>query len=226
MKKISIIPARSGSKGLKNKNILELCGIPMFAWSIIHSKYYSNDNDIVVVSSDDDNYLEIARKFGAVGIKRPESLSLDSALTEPVMDHVLSKIQVDTEDIIILLQPTSPVRKMKTLDFFKKNIDFKKYDSALTVVDFHGFLWEDSKKFIKPLYNSRPRRQDMTKKYCETGSIYATKAKNYFETSNRVSGRVAPIYVSFEESLEVDTYEEFKVIESYLLNNNEWNINK
>ena len=226
MKKISIIPARSGSKGLKNKNILDLCGIPMFAWSIIHSKYYSNDNDKVIVSSDDDYYLEIARKFGATGIKRPKNLSLDSTKTEPVMDHVLSTMDVDSQDIIILLQPTSPVRKKETLDFFKNVFDFEEYDSALTVVDFHGFLWQDNKKFIKPLYESRPRRQDMTKKYRETGSIYATKAKNYFETSNRVSGIITPIYVSFEESLEVDTYEEFEVIKSYLKDNNEWSIDK
>ena len=59
MKKITIIPARSGSKGLKNKNILELNEIPMFAWSVIHAKYYSSDEDIVVVSSDSEKYLEI-----------------------------------------------------------------------------------------------------------------------------------------------------------------------
>ena len=107
MKKITIIPARSGSKGLKDKNILKLEGVPMFAWSIIHSKYYSNENDLIVVSSDSDEYLNIAEKFGATPHKRPYELAKDETFTEPVMENVLNQYELNNNDLIILLQPTS-----------------------------------------------------------------------------------------------------------------------
>lgn len=60
MKNIFIIPARSGSKGIKNKNLKLISGIPMFVWSIIHAKYITEENDLVVVSSDSEKYLKIA----------------------------------------------------------------------------------------------------------------------------------------------------------------------
>ena len=84
-KNIFIIPARSGSKGIKNKNIKLLNGVEMFAWSIIHAKYLSSKNDLIIVSSDSEKYLKIAEKWGAV-YKRPKSLSGDKVFTEPVME--------------------------------------------------------------------------------------------------------------------------------------------
>ena len=111
MKKITIIPARSGSKGLKNKNILELNEIPMFAWSVIHAKYYSSSEDLIVVSSDSKKYLEIANKYGATTHLRSDKLSKDETFTEPVMEEVLKEYNLDDDDLVILLQPTSPIRK-------------------------------------------------------------------------------------------------------------------
>ena len=215
MKKITIIPARSGSKGLKNKNILELNEIPMFAWSVIHAKYYSSDEDIVVVSSDSEKYLEIANKYGATTHLRSNELSKDETFTEPVMEEVLKEYNLDDDDLVILLQPTSPIRKKNTLNNFINCFDNKTCDSALTVSNFHGFLWKDDKEFKEPLYSERPRRQDMEPKYMETGSIYGTKVKHFNKTLNRVSGNTAGVIVNFEESLEVDTQEEFNVIKSF-----------
>lgn len=225
MKKITIIPARSGSKGVPNKNILNLGGVPMFAWSIIHAKYYSSEDDKIYVSSDSEKYLEIAIKFGAIPHKRSASLAKDSTKTEPVMEEVLSTVEIDDEDLIILLQPTSPIRKKETLDKLISAFDDQECDSAITLSKFHGFLWESQNKYKKPLYTERPRRQDMKPRYTETGSVYITKAKNYKKTSNRISGNIKGIEVTFEESLEVDTIEEFEVIKAYLENyQNNWDI--
>ena len=77
MRIVTLIPARSGSKGLPNKNILNLLGIPMFAWSIIHAQYYSKKDDLIIVSSDSEEYLEIAERFNAVPFLRSKNLSKD-----------------------------------------------------------------------------------------------------------------------------------------------------
>ena len=105
----------------------------------------------------------------------------------------------------------------KTLTEFSKTLLSDNFESALTVCNFHGFLWERiNENTINPQYKDRPRRQDMTPTYQETGSIYATTYKKFLQNNNRVSGNIMPIFVDFEESLEVDTLEEFNVIESYM----------
>jgi len=217
MRIVTIIPARSGSKGLPNKNILNLLGIPMFAWSIIHAHYYSNKDDLIIVSSDSKEYLEIAERFDATPFLRSKNLSKDTTKTEPVMDEVLSSYSIDDDDIVVLLQPTSPIRRKKTLTKFSEALLSDNFESALTVYNFHGFLWEKiDNNTISPKYQDRPRRQDMPPTYQETGSIYSTTFKKFSQNNNRVSGNITPIFVEFEESLEVDTLEEFNVIESYM----------
>ena len=190
MKIVTIIPARSGSKGLPNKNILNLLGIPMFAWSIIHAKYYSNKDDLIIVSSDSEEYLEIAERFNAVPFLRSKNLSKDTTKTEPVMDEILNSYSIDDDDIVVLLQPTSPIRRKKTLSKLSKIILSDNFESALTVSNYHGFLWENiNDNTISPKYKERPRRQDMSPTYQETGSIYSTTYKKFAQNNNRVSGK-------------------------------------
>tara|TARA_B100000035_G_C20984638_1_gene547172 strand:+ start:629 stop:1312 length:684 start_codon:yes stop_codon:yes gene_type:complete len=223
MKKLTIIPARSGSKGVKNKNIKDLNGLPMMAWSIIHAKYYSSKEDAVVVSSDSDSYLDIAQKFGAIPHKRAQELSTDECKTEPVMDDVIKNYKLSENDLIVLLQPTSPIRTKITLNKFIESFNNPDCDSALTLANYHGFLWEENGNYKKPLYKERPRRQDMIPRYVETGSVYGTRYKNYLESSNRVSGKISGIIVDFEESLEVDSEKEFEVIKTIFKNYmNDW----
>ena len=195
MKKITIIPARSGSKGLKNKNILNLGGVPMFAWSIIHSNYYSKNNDLTIVSSDSDEYLSIAEEFGATPHKRSEELAKDETFTEPVMEDVLDKYEVDANDIVILLQPTSPIRSKSTIDKFINALENEKCDSALTLTNYHGFHWKDDGEFKLPLYKNRPRdkiwkRHMLRLGLCMEPDIITLKTKN------RISGKIKGIEVS------------------------------
>jgi|TARA_B100001540_G_scaffold91333_1_gene82551 CMP-N,N'-diacetyllegionaminic acid synthase len=216
MRKITIIPARSGSKGLKNKNILDLGGIPMFAWSIIHAKFYSKDNDQIIVSSDSQKYLEIAEKYGAIPHLRSKNLAEDETKTEPVMKDVTDQYAPDENDLIVLLQPTSPIRKKETINKIFKCFKNKNVDSALTITKFHSFIWDKGREFVTPQSNDRPRRQEINGSYLETGSIYATRYELFNKNNNRVSGNIKGIEVSFEEFLEVDTKEEFNIVESYM----------
>jgi CMP-N,N'-diacetyllegionaminic acid synthase len=110
---LAIIPARGGSKRLPNKNILNLAGKPLIEWSIdaaLKSKYI----DKVVVSSDDENILKIAKDKCDI-IKRPKELATDTASSIDVIKHVLDNLE-KKYDYIVLLQPTSPLRNEKHID--------------------------------------------------------------------------------------------------------------
>lgn len=222
MKNIFIIPARSGSKGIPNKNLKLINGIPMFVWSIIHAKYISEKDDVVLVSSDSDKYLSIAKRWGAIPIKRPKELASDKAFTEPVMTHAISKIDMDLEDNVILLQPTSPLRSKRLMNQLKEEL--KQTDSAISLTESYEFNWvliDDL--HVKPMYTKRPRRQDMKPQLAENGSIYFTKYKHYKKFENRVYKRAKPLIVNFYESIEIDTIEELNLIQTISKEfNSEW----
>ena len=109
---LSIIPARGGSKEIPKKNIISIGGKPLIAWTVeasIQSKYINR----TIVSSDSAEILRISRKFGAETLKRPSYLSTDKSPSEPVISHTLTYLQKKERyqpDIIVFLQPTSPLR--------------------------------------------------------------------------------------------------------------------
>ena len=111
----------------------------MFVWSIIHAKYITEENDLVVVSSDSEKYLKIAKNWGAIPIKRPARLASDKAFTEPVMTHALSKVDVHLEDNVILLQPTSPLRSKNLMNQLKSKLETS--TSAVSLTENYEFNW-------------------------------------------------------------------------------------
>ena len=114
---LSIIPARGGSKGLSRKNIVNLAGKPLIVWTIeasLGSKYITK----TVVSSDDKEILDISVEYGAEIIRRPDYLAGDTTTSESVVSHAIDYLQSTGEefDIVVLLQPTSPLRNAKDID--------------------------------------------------------------------------------------------------------------
>ena len=186
MKKIAIIPARSGSKGLKDKNIIKVCGKPLMAYSIeaaINSKCF----DKVIVTTDSEKYAEIAKKYGAEVILRGERLSNDNATSYMVIEDVIYK-QSDDFDYFVLLQPTSPMRNelhiIKAIKKFENNIvDF---DFLVSVKEA-----EHTADLIKPIDSdeslkyfdrdfSNYRRQSF-KEYSPNGAIFIGKKEQYLQ---------------------------------------------
>ncbi len=212
-KNIFIIPARSGSKGIKNKNTKLISGIEMFVWSIIHAKFLSNKNDLIIVTSDSKKYLQIAEKWGATPFLRSPELSGDKVFTEPVMLDVLKEIEAPANDKVILLQPTSPLRSKKTLNIIKGHLN-KNVNSLLTVKHTYQFEWEKKQSFGIPLYNKRPRRQDMRGSFIENGSVYMNSVDNFFMNNNRVDKKAILVSSSEIESIEADNIEELEIIKS------------
>ncbi len=108
MRRIAVIPARSSSKGLKDKNIIDVCGKPLIAYTIEAAKE-SGLFDHVIVSTDSGEYGQISKRYGAMVMYRGETLSNDCATTYMVLEDLLDRLQ-EPCDYFVLLQPTSPMR--------------------------------------------------------------------------------------------------------------------
>lgn len=213
---IAIIPARGGSKGIPNKNIIDCMGKPLIA----HSIEYAKESDLVTsiyVSTDDAKIAEVARQYGAKIIDRPDSISGDTATTESAIEHVLNNIP--KPDIVILLQATSPLRPKGSLNKSLEKMISEKYDSLLSLSPTHRFSWKINGDEAIPKYDfkNRPRRQDILESeqaYIENGSIYIFTYENFIKHNNRLGGKIG--YVVFEEefSFEIDTPTDLIVIDS------------
>lgn len=216
---ISIIPARGGSKGLPGKNIRPFNGHPLLAWSISQS-LCSSSITRTIVSTDNAEIKDIALKYGAEApFIRPSEFAEDHSPTEPVLLHALDELKKSGEDpdVVILLQPTSPIRLDGTLDRAIELFKSSGYDSMLSVHAGHHFYWKgiaDPKAQYD--FTSRPRRQDVPESdrlYAETGSIYITKTSVLRENENRLGEKIGIFPMSLEESFDIDTESDFKFLE-------------
>ena len=199
--------ARSGSKGIPNKNIIKINKKPLI-WYSINASLKSNVNE-TWVSSDSQKILEIANKYNAYTILRPKKFATDNATSESALLHFASKVQFD---ILIFLQPTSPLIISKDIN---KAINMLKiYDSVLTVSEINQFVWTNK----KPNYdiNNRKRRQKKHESFLETGSLFATKRKYLLKSKNRISGKIGFLKVPRSRSFDIDTYEDLDIIKKFL----------
>lgn len=222
---LAIIPARAGSKGVKNKNIKILAKKPVIQYSIessLNSKYITK----TVVSTENRQIASIAKKLGSQVIARPKNLATDKAKLEPVISQVLKQLETQENyvpDVIVLLQNTSPLRTSKHVDesiriFLKRN-----FDSLLSVSSSHFFLWKRRKYHVIPINydpKHRPNRQDMKNEFVENGAIYITTYNAFKKTSCRISGKIGFYLMKAEDSYQIDSLDEFQFIENLINNKN------
>lgn len=220
---LAIIPARAGSKGIVGKNIRLLCGKPLIAWSI-EAAIRSRSVDRVVVSTDCEKIAQVAREYGAeTPFLRPDEISGDTATTESALLHCISWLEQHegyVPDYVTLLQATSPIRAVGSVDHAFDLLREKSANSLLSVSEFWHFLWE-SKQRPKASYdfNNRPRRQDIKLedlKFKENGSIYITERRQLELSGNRLSGKLALHEMPDEESFEIDTDLDWLIVEAIL----------
>ncbi|MBN2964204.1 acylneuraminate cytidylyltransferase family protein [Sulfurospirillum sp. T05] len=182
---LAIIPARGGSKRLPRKNILVLCGKPLVVWSV-EAGLKSNYIDRVVVSSDDDEILEISKQHGAETIKRPDGLASDTAGSFDVIEHAVNNFE--KYDYIVLLQPTSPLRNARHIDEAIGLLEEKNADAIISVAEMdHSPLWANTlpndgsmKGFLRDEVLSK-RSQDLEKFFRLNGAIYICKTDKLLE---------------------------------------------
>lgn len=215
---LAIIPARGGSKRLPRKNILDLCGKPLIAWSIkagLNSKYI----DKVVVSSDDDDILNISLNFGAETIKRPIDLANDTATTFDAIKHTIEN--VEKYDYIVLLQPTSPLRNEKHIDEAIELLENKKADAIVSVCEMdHSPLWSNTlpkdgnmSNFLKDEILNK-RSQDLEKYYRLNGAIYICKTEKLLEEKSFfLKENIFAYVMDRKSSVDIDEEMDFNMAE-------------
>ncbi|MDP2932751.1 MAG: acylneuraminate cytidylyltransferase family protein [bacterium] len=213
MYNIAIIPARGGSKGIPKKNIIDFCGKPLLAWTILQSKASSLLNE-VYVSTDSDEISQIAESYGASVIKRPTEISGDNATSEQALTHALEhlyKKQSQPIDYVIFLQATSPLRETKDINSAIQTIIDKKADSLFSAAQLGDFLiWSNDQQGLKSLnydHQNRKRRQDFGQQLVENGSIYVFKPEILKSLGNRLGGKIAYSLMELWKSFEIDDQE-------------------
>lgn len=178
MKTIAIIPARGGSKRLLNKNILPLGNMPLLAHSIHYAK--TNGIDTVFVSTDDPIIKRTALEHGALVIDRPDFLSGDHEPTVSALKNVLENVKdVENVEVVVLLQPTNPLRPANLLTEALQIFESGNYESLMTVSRNHQKFGTISNNHFTPYnYQIGQRSQDLEPLYFENGLLYIAKAKN------------------------------------------------
>ncbi len=231
MRNIAIIPARSGSKGLPDKNIKLLQGKPLLAYTI-EAAIKSGCFTEVMVSTDSERYAEIAREYGAkVPFLRSEAMSSDTASSWEMVEEVLDNYKrLNKEfDSFCLLQPTSPLRTSEDID---KAYELMKNKNAFAVVSLceaehspglYGKLAESSNLSGFAQCNVAKRRQDEGKYYRINGAIYIASLPE-FRGDRRLYREDSYGYVMPKErSVDIDTEFDFRFAE-YLLQRSDDNV--
>ena len=214
---IAIIPARGGSKGVPRKNVRPLAGKPLIAHSIQDAQE-STLIDHVYVSTDDQEIATVSTQYGAKIIDRPAELANDTASSESALIHAIEALENQNinPDLLVFLQCTSPIRTGADIDQAIAKLNAQQADSLLSVSPSHRFLWEEVNGVAKSInydYRHRPRRQDMNPQYVENGSIYVFKPWVLKEHQNRLGGKIALYVMSEMAALEIDTIDDFRMIE-------------
>jgi N-acylneuraminate cytidylyltransferase len=202
-KAVSIIPARGGSKGIPRKNLVDVNGKPLIAYTI-EASVASNVQE-TWVSSEDDEILATAERYGAKALRRPGEFATDTASSESVLLHFAEHVDFD---VLVFLQATSP---LVIADDINRSVDLlNEYDSVLSVTEFTQFVWING----APNYdiNNRKRRQDSEPAYLETGSLFATTRTALLESKNRLSGRIGYCVVPKIRAFDVDSYDDLQLV--------------
>ncbi len=205
---ISIIPARGGSKGMPRKNVRPLAGKPLVAHSI-ESSLRASLVDRTIVTTDDDEIAEVARRWGGEVIMRPAELAADASPTEPCMIHAVQEIerQGHAVDLVVLLQPTTPLRPVTLIDECIRQLTRAHADSVVTVCESHCFCWTRTESGARATYDpvSRPRRQDADRRFIENGNVYVTRRDVLLHEASRLAGKVEILEMLPEDSVDIDS---------------------
>jgi CMP-N,N'-diacetyllegionaminic acid synthase len=230
MKMICTICARKGSKGLKSKNIKELDGKPLIAHTITQA-ISANIFDAISVSSDSKDILDVASAYGIENlIERPYELATDSASKILTIQHCLKTTEEITKhkfDVIVDLDVTSPLRSADDIKNAVKLLDVQNVSNVITGVParrspYFNMVELDQNgiaRLPKPPINKFFRRQDSPQCYDMNASIYVWKRKCLLE-SDSIWNEQTRLYVMSEESIDIDSELDFKIVEFLMSRNN------
>ncbi len=225
---LGIIPARGGSKGLPRKNIRPLLGKPLIVWTIekaLKSKYL----DEVIVSTDDEEIAEISKRHGAkIPFIRPKELAQDETPTYDVIEHAINFYRKNLNrefDYIVLLEPTSPLRKDEDIDSAIRKIikNEKIYTSLVSVGKVHlehpSLMKKIKGKYLIPYLKRKKqakRRQELEDVYFPYGVVYISKTQTLLKYRTFYQEKTGFYLIERWQCYEIDDIYDFICVEAIL----------
>ena len=222
---LALIPARGGSKGVPRKNLALLRGKPLLAYTI-EAALQTPWVDQVWVSSEDDEILEVAQRYGAQVLKRPSEFAGDEASAVGVVKHFIEQLSDDmrqADPLISYLQPTSPLRMALHLDGAVRVLVDKRARSLMSVAEmekspFKAFQLDEEGRLLS-LFDeklSNARRQDLPTTYLPNGAIYLFGVSEFIERGGFPSNGSLPFIMGGIDSIDVDTPDDLARIDMIL----------
>jgi CMP-N-acetylneuraminic acid synthetase len=216
---LAVVPARGGSKGVLRKNIRLMAGEPLINYTLKMAKRTALI-DSLIVSTEDREIAQVSNRSGVNVIERPSELATDEASTELVLLHALDFLKETglTFDIILVLEPTSPMRSVETIEKAIRLCADNNAESVLAVKESKeniGFLVQQ--KFMPIIPNAPRRRQLRDPFYIECSTIYAAKVDYLLKNKSLVCDHWFALVVPEKEALDINTEDDFKYIEYLIL---------
>lgn len=208
LKVLGVIPARGGSKSIPRKNIAPLAGRPLIHYTIVGARK-SRHIDRLVVSTDDAEIATVARESGAEVVMRPAEYAADMAPTELALIHVLDTLEADgyVPDIVLTLEPTSPMRTHRLIDRCVEKFLASDADSVISVAECSplvGRIVDAQGRFEYLVPDQRRRRQDREPLYRESSTVYATRARTLRERGSVLGERLYAVVAEPGEAVDIN----------------------
>ncbi|OIR06747.1 N-acylneuraminate cytidylyltransferase [mine drainage metagenome] len=216
---LAIIPARGGSKGVPRKNIIQLAGKPLIAWTIEEAKK-SRYIDRLILSSDDEEIIGVARAWGCeVPFVRPAELSLDDTPGIAPVLHTLEAIS--GFNYVVLLQPTSPLREAEDIDGCLELCDASAAPACVSVTEpSHHPHWTfslDADNRLHPLFEAYAgRRQNLPRVYAINGAVYAAAVPQLLRARDFMMPATVAFVMPEHRSIDIDTQNDLALADCLL----------
>lgn len=214
---LAIIPARKNSKRLKNKNLLLFNKKPLIHWTI-KSALKSKKIDTIVVSSDSKKILDYSKKIGVKNlILRPKKYSSSNVSSWTVVRHALKNLEISGKkyDLVLLLQPTSPLRTHYHINKIINQFN-KKYNGIVSVNEFSkpiNWIASYNKDMSLNIFKKNIKKKISTKNYILNGALYLLRV-SFIKSKKSIFDKSIKIYpMPLSNSIDIDNAEEFKLAE-------------
>jgi CMP-N-acetylneuraminic acid synthetase/spore coat polysaccharide biosynthesis predicted glycosyltransferase SpsG len=214
-----VIPARGGSKGIPRKNLRSLAGHPLISYVIRTAQATAPDADILV-SSDDEEILAIAAKYGVDGLRRDRDLAGDATTLDEVVGAAWAMREAARAiryELIVTLQPTSPLLRPASLELaINRMLDDPQIDTVISATEDSHLTWRTEDGRYVPNYAARVNRQFLPKTFRETGAFIICR-RRVLDAGSRIGSNVSLELLSGGEAIDIDTLEDFNNAEWHLL---------
>jgi N-acylneuraminate cytidylyltransferase len=212
---VGLIPARGGSKGIPRKNLQKFGDSNLLSHKISQTRNAGIKE--IFVSTEDLEIKKTAISSGANVIDRPMEFATDTSSTDEVVNHAQPQLSLKPQDILVLLQVTSPLLLTSSINRCVDKLTSNNHlQCVFTIYNSHPFIWKNSKvsqDIWEPQNHSRtfrPRRQDIGMEGCETGGCYAIRVEGLLEQGVRYPAPSSTVSVNYLESLDIDNLEDLK----------------